>query len=111
MVGLGHHLRNGAAVVSRNLVAGCDVYRDGNLWVVLQTGMPEVAVQIGIGETLREAYDSREGTPVQSTGRDSGRLSALTWAHNAGWIGDPDSLEEEDSANLGDDTDPQDFDE
>lgn len=72
--------------MSRNLVAHCDVYRDGNLWVVLETGMPEDAVQIGTGETLREAYDAREGTPIQSTGRDSGRLSALTWAHNQGWI-------------------------
>lgn len=88
--------------MSRNLVAHCDVYRDGNLWVVLETGQPQDAVQIGIGDTLREVYDAREGTPIQSAGRDSGRLSALTWAHNQGWIGDPDSLDEEDGASLGD---------
>lgn len=95
----------------RNLVASCDVYRDGDLWVVLETGMPEDNVQIGVGDTLREAYDSREDTAIQSTGRDSGRQSALTWAHNQCWISDPESLDEEDDANLGDDTDPQDFDE
>ncbi len=87
--------------MSRNLVANCDVYRDGDNWVVIETGMPEHAVQIGIGGTLREAYDSLEITAVQSAGRDGGRASALAWAHNAGWIGDPESLEEEDSANLG----------
>lgn len=84
----------------RNLVACCDVYRDGNLWVVLETGMPEDAVQIGIGETLREAYDSREGTPIQSTGRDSGRASALAWAHGQGWIGSPESLDSVDDPEL-----------
>jgi hypothetical protein len=86
--------------VSRNLVAHCDVYRDGDLWVVLETGMPQDAVQIGIGDTLREAYDSREGTAIQSTGPDGGRASALAWAHNAGWIGEPDSLDDEDDAEL-----------
>lgn len=94
--------------MSRNLVAHCDVYRDGDLWVVLETGQPQDAVQIGIGDTLRAAYDSREGTPIQSTGRDSGRQSALTWAHNQGWIGDPNSLDEEDGANLGDGLDGED---
>ncbi len=89
------------ALVSRNLVAHCDVYRDGNNWVVLEIGMPQDAVQIGIGDTLREAYEAREDTAIQSTGRDGGRASALAWAHNADWISEPDSLEEEDAANLG----------
>ena len=97
--------------MSSNLVAYCDVYRDGDLWVVLETGRPEDAVQIGVGDSLREAYDSREGTAIQSTGRDHGRADALAWAHGQDWISDPDSLEEEDDAQLGDDTDPQDFDE
>ena len=86
--------------MSRNLVAHCDVYRDGSLWVVLETGAPHDAVQIGIGETLREAYYSREPTAIQSTGRDSGRADALVWASNEGWISDLHSLDEDLDATL-----------
>ncbi len=83
-----------------NLVAYCDVYRDGDLWVVLETGMPEHHVLVGVGDTLREAYDARESTPIQSTGRDSGRSSALQWANDQGWLSDPDSLDAVDDAEL-----------
>lgn len=81
-----------------------NVYRDGELYVVVETGMPESHVRVGIGDTLREAYDSREATAIQSVGRDSGLSDALEWAHGAGWISDPTSLDEEPDAELfGDD--------
>ena len=65
-------------------------YRDGDLWVVVLTGMPEDAVEIGIGNTVEEAWTSREDTAIQSVGRDSGEDSALSWAHVAGWFSGAD---------------------
>jgi len=84
----------------KNLVEYMSVYRDGDLWVVAETGMPEHAVKIGTGDSLREAYDSLETTAIQSVGRDSGLSDALEWAHSAGWISHPDELEELDDAEL-----------
>lgn len=60
--------------------------RDGSLFVVVATGMPEQAVEVGIGNTPQEAAANLEPTAIQSVGRDSGRRSALNWARNAGWI-------------------------
>lgn len=70
-------------------------YRDGGLWVVVRNGMPEHNVEVGVGETLLEARESLESTPIQSVGPDGGMFAALRWAHNAGWVGDLDGLEPE----------------
>jgi hypothetical protein len=86
-----------------NLVQYMNVYRDGELWVVVETGMPQDNVQVGVGDTLREAYDSREGTAIQSAGRDSGLRAALRWAEGAGWIDSVSGLDEVDDAELYDD--------
>ena len=64
-------------------------YRDGQLWVVVETGAPSDPVRVGVGDTLREARASLEATAVQSVGCDAGESAALRWAHGAGWIGDP----------------------
>lgn len=70
------------------------VYRDGQQYVLVETGMPEQHVRIGVGDTLEEAQDSLVSTPIQSTGRDCGEASALRWAHGAGWISSPELDEE-----------------
>lgn len=84
--------------MSKNLVAYSNVYRDGNLWVIVETGMPEQNTRVGVGDSLAAAYENRDYTPMQSVGRDSGLAATLEWAHNAGWIGSPDSLEEVEDA-------------
>lgn len=68
-------------------------YLDGSLHVLVETGMPQDPVYIGLGDTIEEARESLESTPVQSVGPDCGLHAALRWAHNAGWISDPDDLE------------------
>lgn len=70
------------------------LYMDGSLYVAVTTGMPEASAKIGVGDTIEEAVDSLEATAVQSTGRDGGVSGALAWAHGAGWISDPDDLDE-----------------
>lgn len=70
-------------------------YEDGSLCVVVETGMPEHNVEIGIGDTWHEAIDSLQTTAIQSTGRDGGRDAAIRWAHGAGLISGP-TLEEVD---------------
>lgn len=84
----------------RNLVEYMIVYRDGNCWVVVETGMPEFNVRIGYGDTLAEAYQARQSTPMQSVGRDSGLKAALEWAEGAGWIDEASELEVVDDAVL-----------
>ena len=64
--------------------------------VVVETGMPQEAVQIGTGRTWREAFSDLSPTPIQSTGRDGGVATALRWAKHAGWIDDLEGLEEVD---------------
>jgi len=64
-------------------------YLDGDLRVLVRSGMPEDNVKIGVGITCREAENSLEETPIQSTGRDGGIASALAWARNAGWVDSP----------------------
>lgn len=83
-----------------NLVEYAHVYTDGDLWVVVETGMPEDAVQIGIGDTLREAYDLSESTPIQSTGPYGGAAAAIAWAHGQDWLSAPASLIAIDDAEL-----------
>lgn len=61
-------------------------YRDGGSFVVVQTRQAHETVEIGTGDTLREATESLEPTPIQSTGRDCGVSAALEWARHAGWI-------------------------
>jgi hypothetical protein len=55
--------------------------------------MPEHAVQIGVGDSVADAWESLQPTLLQSVGRDSGERAALVWAHYAGWIGAVDDLE------------------
>lgn len=71
---------------SRNLVWYMNVYRDGDWWVVIETGMPQDYVRIGVGRTLAEAYKEREDTPIRSVGRDCGLEDALEWAHEQALI-------------------------
>jgi hypothetical protein len=71
-------------------------YLDGSLYVCVVTGMPEHNVEIGVGDTYADAVASLEATPIQSTGRDSGKRAALHWAYGADWISDPDKLEPDD---------------
>lgn len=63
-------------------------YKDGDLCVVVETGMPGHSVTIGIGDSWHEAVDNLETTPIQSTGRDGGcdAAMAIRWAHSAGWF-------------------------
>lgn len=68
------------------------LFTDGSIHVIVLTGMPEDAVQIGTGETQVEAWASLERTPIQSAGRDAGEGAALRWAHSAGWISAPETL-------------------
>jgi hypothetical protein len=71
-------------------------YLDGSVYVCVRSGMPEQHVEIGCGDSYREAVANLESTAIQSVGRDGGVASALAWAHGAGWISDPDELEETD---------------
>lgn len=64
--------------------------------VVIESGQPHEAVQIGTGRTWREALADLSPTPIQSTGRDGGVTAALRWAKHAGWIDDVEGLEEVD---------------
>lgn len=69
-------------------------FRDGNLYVAIETGQPEHQVKIGIGETREDALKALEDVPIQSTGLDSGLAAAISWAKNAGWFtGDLEALE------------------
>jgi len=63
--------------MAKNLVEYCSVFRDGEGWIVVETGMPEDNVRVGAGDTLREAYEALDSTPIQSTGRDAGLRDAL----------------------------------
>ena len=69
-------------------------YRYGEDYVCVVTGMPEHNTQIGIVATEEEGWESKESTPIQSTGRDSGVCATLNWAESAGWIDSVDQLEE-----------------
>ncbi len=72
-------------------------YRDGDLYVVVETGMPEHNVLVGTGQTITEAIESLDTTPIQSAGSvGEAEKSALLWAWGHGWIGHPDTLEEVD---------------
>jgi hypothetical protein len=69
-------------------------YRDGTQHVVVMTGQPEHAPQIGTGRNLQEAVgDLQTVAAVLCTGPDSGVSAALRWAHHADWIGDPEQME------------------
>lgn len=59
---------------------------DGNIYVVVETGQPTDSVEIGLGDNPEEALESLESTPIQSTGRDCGLSSALSWAKAQGWV-------------------------
>lgn len=55
-------------------------YSDGITIVAVVTGQPEQAVQVGMGETPREALSSAESTPIQSAGRmGEATRKALAW--------------------------------
>lgn len=82
------------------------LYTDGDTLVLVETGMPEHHVKIGLGRTLAEATKELSDTPIQSTGRDSGLNRGLAWAHNHGWISDPDDLEESEIDPYSDDEAP-----
>jgi hypothetical protein len=75
-------------------------YRDGSLIVVVRTGQPQDAVRIGLGDDYPEAIANLEATGVKSTGRDNGEASALAYAHNNGWISDPNDLEPDDGPDF-----------
>ena len=62
-------------------------YRDGQGYVVVDTGMPESSAYVGVSDaSWAGAIASLERTAIQCTGRDSGESAALEWAYNAGWI-------------------------
>lgn len=61
-------------------------YRDGEQWVVIETGMPEQHTRIGVGDTPDEAWAARESTAIQSVGRDCGVADTVEWAVGAGWL-------------------------
>lgn len=61
-------------------------YLDGSDYVVVVTGQPEHAVQIGVGSSVEEAWQALQDTALQSVGLDCGEAAALRWAHGAGWI-------------------------
>lgn len=74
-------------------------YRDGALFVLVAVGAPEDSARVGVGDTVQEAIDSLEATALQSTGRYP-EDSALSWAHGAGWISDPETLDALDDAEV-----------
>lgn len=80
-------------------------YTYGSDYVVVRTGMPEHAVELGIGATYEEAVESLYATPIQSTGPDSGERAALRWAVGAGWIDSLDDLVEDDGPDEDEDDD------
>ena len=84
----------------RDLLADIIVYDDGDSWVLVETGHPQDAVRVGVGDTLADAYLSLEATPIQSVGPDSGVSAALEWAEGAGWIDSVDDLEEDVDSTL-----------
>lgn len=67
-------------------------FRDGSDYVLVRSGQPQDAVEIGIGHSHDDAINSLEGTAIQSTGRDGGLRSALIWAQHAGQLTPPDDL-------------------
>lgn len=68
-------------------------YLYGDEVVLIVTGMPEDAVEIGIGRDLTEARKSLEATPIQSVGPvGSAERAAIGWAHGQGWWDDSDDL-------------------
>lgn len=79
-------------------------YRDGEQWVVVETGMPEQNTRVGVGDTPSEAWDSRESTALQSVGRDGGLAATLEWSVGVGYISCTD-LEETDAPEQEDDED------
>lgn len=68
-------------------------YTYGSDCVVVETGMPEHAVRIGIGASWAEAVADLRSTAIQSAGSRP-VTTALEWAHGAGWIDDLSDLEE-----------------
>ena len=69
------------------------IYRDGEGFVAVLTGMPEDAVEVGIGGSPGAARLDLEPTPIQSVGRDGGLSAALRWAQGARWFSDVAKLE------------------
>ena len=83
-------------MTKRNLVEYMSVFMDGDLYVVVETGMPEHSVQVGVGDSLMAAYLLLETTAVQSTGPDP-VAAGLEWAASAGWISSSQLDEVEDA--------------
>jgi hypothetical protein len=77
-----------------NLVIRGSWFKDGSDYVVILTGQPQDSVKIGVGETVAEAWDNLQATPIQSVGRDSGEAEAIRWAVGAGWVHDYVTIEE-----------------
>ena len=61
-------------------------FQMGQMWVVIEIGQPHDHSRVGVGDTAQEAWDSRECTAMQCTGRDSGLSAAIYWAREQGWI-------------------------
>lgn len=90
-------------------------YRDGSCVVLVVTGQPSDSVRIGVGESswrhgrrtdaYADARDNLQVTAMQSVGRDSGERAALEWAHHAGWISHPRTLQDDDGPEHSNDSD------
>ena len=76
-------------------------YRSGHECIAVETGMPEQPVQIGTGNTPREALENLQATPIQSAGRDAGER-ALDWAKRNWEIGSTLELLEVTEADMDD---------
>lgn len=61
-------------------------FRSGSMCVAVKTGMPEEPVEIGTGNTPREAAEDLQTTPIQSAGKDA-EATALRWAGSHWEIG------------------------
>src|SRR5690606_6282729 len=48
------------------------LYRDGDLWLAVESVGSRRQVRIGIGETLHEALADLQDTAIQGVGRDGG---------------------------------------
>lgn len=77
-------------------LAYCNVYADGQDYIVVSVGAPETYARVGTGPTVAEAYEALEPTGVQCVGRDCGLERAIEWAVDMGWIESSSTLEEED---------------
>ncbi len=88
-----------------NLVKHMHVYTWGPLWYIIDTSSHAFA-HIGVGPTLKDAYELRQPSPVLALDQPSTVVDTIKWAMSMGFLQDPKELEHHPKAFLQDPNQP-----